>query len=164
MAGEERPRWYGGPLIPGARLPGPPQFARLGGRPFPDIGMDFADGFRIGLPFLLPIDPGYYARVQLVDNVSWLSGAHLFKAGVEYNRTSVEQQFIGFANSRYIFDSVDGFMGFATHGSSYVTCSDGSTSTMGACPAGASVTGPCSSTSSPRPSPACPPTSSASRA
>ena len=104
--------------------------------------MDFADGFRIGLPFLLPIDPGYYARVQLVDNVSWLSGAHLFKAGVEYNRTSVEQQFIGFANSRYIFDSVDGFMGFATHGSSYVTCSDGSTSTMGACPAGASVTGP----------------------
>ena len=28
------------------------------------------------------------------------------------------------------------------HGSSYVTCSDGSTSTMGACPAGASVTGP----------------------
>ena len=141
-AGEGRPRWYGGPLIPGARLPGPPQFARLGGRPFPDIGMDFADGFRIGLPFFLPIDPGYDTRLQLVDNVSWLSGAHLFKAGVEYNRTTVEQQFIGFANSRYIFDSVDGFIGFATHGSGYVTCSDGSASTSGACPGGSSVTGP----------------------
>ncbi|MDE0394307.1 MAG: TonB-dependent receptor [Gammaproteobacteria bacterium] len=141
-AGEQRPRWYGGPLIPGAELPGPPQFARLGGRPFPDIAMDFADGFRIGLPFFLPIDPGYDGRIQLVDNVSYLSGAHLFKAGVEYNRTTVEQQFIGFANSRYIFDSVDGFMGFATHGGNYVTCSDGSESRTGACPAGSTVTGP----------------------
>ena len=141
-AGEHRPRWYGGPLIPGAKLPGPPQFERLGGRPFPDIGMDFADGFRIGLPFFLPVDPGYDGRIQLVDNVSYLSGAHLFKAGVEYNRTSVEQQFIGFANSRYIFDSVDGFMGFVTHGSDYVSCSDGSNSTTGVCPAGSAVTGP----------------------
>ena len=141
-AGEHRPRWYGGPLIPGAKLPGPPQFERLGGRPFPDIGMDFADGFRIGLPFFLPVDPGYDGRIQLVDNVSYLSGAHLFKAGVEYNRTSVEQQFIGFANSRYIFDSVDGFMGFVTHGSDYVSCSDGSNSTTGVCPAGSAATGP----------------------
>ena len=141
-AGEHRPRWYEGPLIPGAELPGPPQFQRLGGRPFPDIGMDFADGFRIGLPFFLPVDPGYDRRVQLVDNVSYLSGAHLFKAGVEYNRTSVEQQFIGFANSRYIFDSVEGFVGFATHGSGYVTCSDGSASTSGQCPRRSAVTGP----------------------
>ncbi len=141
-AGEQRPRWYGGPLIPGAALPGPPQFARLGGRPFPDIGMDFDDGFRIGLPFFLPVDPGYDGRIQLVDNVSYLSGAHLFKVGIEYNRTSMEQQFIGFANSRYIFDSVDGFVGFATHGSGYVTCSDGSESLAGACPPGSTVTGP----------------------
>ena len=139
---EHRPRWYGGPLMPGAALPGPPQFARLGGRPFPDIGMDFADGFRIGLPYFLPIDPGSDGRIQIVDNVSYLSGAHLFKAGVEYNRTTVEQQFIGFANSRYIFDSVDGFIGFATYGSDYVTCSDGSESLAGTCPAGSAVTGP----------------------
>ena len=139
---EHRPRWYGGPLMPGAALPGPPQFARLGGRPFPDIGMDFADGFRIGLPYFLPIDPGTDGRIQIVDNVSYLRGAHLFKAGVEYNRTTMEQQFIGFANSRYIFDSVDGFIGFATHGSGYVTCSDGSESLVGSCPAGSAVTGP----------------------
>ena len=141
-AGEHRPRWYRGPLIPGARVPAPPQFDELGGRPFPDIGMDFADGFRIGLPFFLPVDPGYDARLQVADNISYLAGAHLLKGGLEYNRTTVDQQFIGFANSRYIFGSVDGFIGFATHGSGYVTCSDGSDSTTGSCPAGSSVTGP----------------------
>ena len=141
-AREDRVRWYDGPLMPGADPPATPQFAALGGRPFPDIGMDFADGFRIGLPFFLPIDPSWDTRLQIVDNWSWLVDAHLFKAGAEYNRTAVLQQFIGFANGRYIFDSVDGFIGFATHGSRYVTCSDGSDSPAGRCPDGASVTGP----------------------
>ena len=141
-AREDRPRWYDGPIVPGARPPGPPQFAALGGRPFPDITMDFADGFRIGLPFFLPIDPAFDTRLQVVDNVSFATGNHLFKAGLEYNRTHAAQQFVGLANSRYIFDSVDGFIGFVTHGSRYVTCSDGSASALGACPAGASVTGP----------------------
>ncbi len=126
----------------GATVPAPPQFRTLGGRPFPDIGMDFADGFRIGLPFFLPIDPAYDTRLQVVDNWSWLSGRHLFKAGVEYNRTAITQQFIGFANGRYIFDSVDGFINFVTHGNRYVTCSDGSDSATGECPAGAGITGP----------------------
>lgn len=53
VAREDRPRRYSGPLIPGADLPAPPQFAEIGGRPFPDISMAFADGFRIGLPFFL---------------------------------------------------------------------------------------------------------------
>ena len=141
-AREDRPRWYDGPLLPGARTPGPPQFDRLGGRPFPDISMDFADGFRIGLPFFLPIDPSFDTRLQVVDNVSFATGDHLFKAGVEYNRTRAEQQFIGFANGRYVFDSVDGFVGFVTRGNRFVTCSDGSSSALGACPAGASVVGP----------------------
>ena len=142
-AREDRVRWYEGPLMPaGATVPAPPQFRTLGGRPFPDIGMDFADGFRIGLPFFLPIDPAYDTRLQVVDNWSWLSGRHLFKAGVEYNRTAITQQFIGFANGRYIFDSVDGFINFVTHGNRYVTCSDGSDSATGECPAGAGITGP----------------------
>ena len=141
-AREDRVRWYDGPLMPGATPPGTPQFVALGGRPFPDIGMDFADGFRIGLPFFLPIDPAYDTRLQVVDNWSWLRGRHLFKAGVEYNRTSVTQQFIGFANGRYVFDSVDGFINFVTHGSRYVTCSDGSDSATGTCPEGAAITGP----------------------
>ena len=141
-AREDRPRWYDGPLMPGATHPGQPQFDRLGGRPFPDIAMDFADGFRIGLPFFLPIDPGFDTRFQLVDNLSWAAGSHFFKAGVEVNRTRVEQQFLGMANSRYLFDSVDGFIGFATHGSGYVHCSDGSASTTGRCPERATITGP----------------------
>ena len=141
-AREDRPRWYEGPLLPGARTAGPPQFDRLGGRPFPDIGMDFADGFRIGLPFFLPIDPAFDTRLQVVDNVSFATGNHLFKAGLEYNRTGVEQQFIGFSNGRYVFDSVDGFIGFVTQGNRFVTCSDGSSSALGVCPPGASVAGP----------------------
>ncbi len=141
-AREHRPRWYDGPLMPGAGLPGPPQFDRLGGRPFPDVGMDFADGFRIGIPFFLPIDPSYDTRLQVLDNASALLGRHLVKAGVEYNRTTAAQQFIGFANSRYLFDSVGGFIDFVTRGNRYVTCSDGSASDLGACPAGAAITGP----------------------
>ena len=34
-AREDRPRWYDGPLLSGARHAGPPQFDALGGRPFP---------------------------------------------------------------------------------------------------------------------------------
>ena len=141
-AREDRPRWYHGPFVPGARSPGPPQFAALGGRPFPDIAMDFADGFRIGLPYFLPIKPAFDTRLQVVENVSFATGTHLLKAGAEYNQTGVEQQFIGFANSRYIFDSVPGFIGFVNHGDSYVTCTDGSASIVGACPPGSSVSGP----------------------
>ena len=141
-AREDRPRFYEGPLIPGATPAAPPQYEAIGGRPFPDIAMDFADGFRIGLPYFLPIDPGYDTRLQLVDNITFLSGDHLFKAGAEFNRTRVEQQFIGFSNSRYIFDSVDGFMNFVTQGNQYVTCSDGSDSAVGVCPAGTNITGP----------------------
>ncbi len=141
-AREDRIRWYDGPLMPGSSPPGTPQFAALGGRPFPDIGMDFADGFRIGLPFFLPIDPSHDTRLQIVDNWSWLRDRHLFKAGAEYNRTDVNQQFIGFANGRYIFDSVDGFINFATRGPRFVTCSDGSSSDAGNCPAGTTITGP----------------------
>ena len=141
-AREDRPRWYGGPLLPGAPTPAPPQFGRLGGRPFPDVAMDFADGFRIGMPFFLPIDPSFDTRLQVVDNASLAFGDHLFKAGLEYNRTRAEQQFLGFANSRYVFDSVDGFIGFVDHGPGFVTCSGGSSSALGVCPPGEDVSGP----------------------
>ena len=38
--------------------------------------MDFADGFRIGLPFFLPVDPSYDTRLQALDNASVLLGRH----------------------------------------------------------------------------------------
>ncbi len=141
-AREDRIRWYDGPLLPGATPPATPQFIALGGRPFPDIGMDYADGFRIGLPYFLPIDPSYDTRVQIVQNWSWLVDSHFLKFGAEYNRTSAKQQFIGFANGRYIFDSVDGFINFVRQGSRFVTCSDGSQNDTGVCPEGANITGP----------------------
>ena len=142
-ARENRPRRYGGPLQPGVPPPPAPPYQALGGRPFPDIGLDFADGFRIGLPFFLPMGAdGADERRQFVDNVSTLRGDHLVKAGIEVNRTAVSQQFVGFGNSRYLFDSVDGFIGFVEQGNRYVTCSDGSSSAAGVCPPGAQITGP----------------------
>jgi hypothetical protein len=96
-ARENRPRPYNGPNITGQN------------RPLPDTAFDFARGYRFGEPFFIPVK--YYdTRVQLNDNVSYLRGAHSYKAGVEYNRVNSVQTFLGFANGRWIFDSTDGFL------------------------------------------------------
>ena len=103
---EDRPRPYGGPRSSalGGNPADPPA-----ARPFPDTGMDFAYGFRFGLPFFLPID--YYdTRIQVLDNVSIAKRDHLIKFGVEWNRVNSVQTFIGFANSRYVFGSVTDFL------------------------------------------------------
>lgn len=126
---EDRPRPYDGPTNPAT------------GRPFPDTGMDFVQGYRFGMPFFLPVD-AYDNRIQLLNNVSIVKGAHLFKVGGEWNRTSVSQTFQGFGNGRMIFSSVDGFLNYVANGNGYVECSDGSTDTDGTCPAGTTITGP----------------------
>ena len=126
---EDRPRHYRGPLNPGS------------GRPFPDTAMDFLHGYRFGMPFFIPVD--YYdTRIQVLDNISLAKGDHLIKAGIEWNRVESVQTFIGFANGRYIFSSVDGFLNFVEQGNGYVECSGGGTSTTGACPGGSEITGP----------------------
>ncbi len=126
---EDRPRPYIGPDNPNT------------GRPFPDTGMDFVHGYRFGMPFFIPIE--YYdTRIQALDNISVAKGDHLIKAGVEWNRVESVQTFIGFANGRYIFSSLDGFLNFVEQGNGYVECADGSTSTTGACPDGTDITGP----------------------
>ncbi len=127
-ARENRPRPYNGPNITGQS------------RPLPDTAFDFGRGYRFGEPFFIPVK--YYdTRIQLIDNVSLLRGAHSYKAGVEYNRVNSVQTFVGFANGRYIFDSTDGFLNYL-HNPNYVECSDGSSSQSGTCAAGASITGP----------------------
>ena len=127
-ARENRPRPYNGPNITGQN------------RPLPDTAFDFGRGYRFGEPFFIPVK--YYdTRLQLNNNVSILSGAHSYKAGVEYNRVNSVQTFIGFANGRYIFDSTDGFLSYLKN-PNFVECSDGSSSQSGKCPAGASITGP----------------------
>jgi len=79
--------------------------------------------------------------VQLVDNVSFAKGNHFFKLGGEYNRVNSVQTFIGFANSRYIFGSVNGFLNYVAD-STYVQCSGGGSGTGYACPVGETITGP----------------------
>ena len=129
FAREDRPRPYNGPNLPGQS------------RPFPDTGIDFAGHYRFGLPFFLPVDD-HDTRVQFNDNVSIIKGSHSVKIGGEINRTSTTQTFRGFANGRYIFDSVKGFTNYVNIGPKFVECSNGSTNNNGTCPAGTSITGP----------------------
>ncbi len=126
---EDRPRDYEGPSLPGQS------------RPFPDTGVDFGGQYRFGLPFFIPVKD-FDTRFQFNDNLSLVRGAHNIKAGVEFNRTSTTQTFLGFANGRYIFDSVQGFMNYVNIGPAFVECSNGTTNNAGTCPAGATIVGP----------------------
>ncbi|MEX2153835.1 MAG: carboxypeptidase regulatory-like domain-containing protein [Gemmatimonadaceae bacterium] len=133
LAREDRPRDYEGPAFPS-------------GRKFPDTAMDFANGFRFGQPFFLPVE-SYDTRIQVLDNVSMIRGNHLVKIGFEWNRTEEKQTFIGFANGRFIFNSVAGFQGYVQNGPNYVECSDATgavvtTNNAATCPAGTSISGP----------------------
>ncbi len=134
LAREDRPRPYTGPQIPGQN------------RPFSDTGMDFASGFRFGMPFFIPVK-SYDTRIQVLDNISWVRGNHLLKTGFEWNRTEETQTFIGFANGRFIFNSVNGFINYVNNGNGYVECSNATgvvvtTSNTGACPPLTTISGP----------------------
>jgi hypothetical protein len=103
---EDRPRPYSGARSPllGTNPSDPPA-----DRPFPDVAI--GPDFRFGMPYFIPIE--YYdTRIQLLDNVSVANGNHFFKFGGEFNRVNSVQTFVGFANSRYIFSSVNGFLNF----------------------------------------------------
>jgi len=109
--------------------------------PFHDTDIDTTGAFRIGMPFFLPISDDHDTRVQLLDNVSFARGNHLFKFGGEWNRTATTQVFVGFANGRIAFNSVTGFINYVTLGSGYRECANGIPSTTGSCP-GSTVVGP----------------------
>jgi len=64
------------------------------------------------------------------DNVSSNRGTH-GSVGFELNRTSTTQTFVGFANGRYIFDSISGFMNYVNIGPKFVECSNGVTNNNG---------------------------------
>ncbi|MEO8089259.1 MAG: TonB-dependent receptor, partial [Gemmatimonadales bacterium] len=139
-AREDRPRPYGGPANPAT------------GRPFPDTDIGFVtpdgfNGYRVGMPFFIPVDAHDY-RFQVLDNVSLVSGNHLFKFGGEWNRTGVNQTFRGFGNGRIAFTSVPGFLNYVANGNQYVECSDDITnafvigSNTATCPIGTHISGP----------------------
>src|SRR5688572_15884189 len=140
LAREERPRPYEGAINPATS------------RPFPDTDIGFVgpggfSSYRLGMPFFIPVD-AYDYRFQVLDNVSIVSGNHLFKFGGEWNRTGVKQTFRGFGNGRIAFTSVDGFLNYVAEGNGYVECAEDLTEaprpsqTTGACPAGQHITGP----------------------
>lgn len=141
VAREDRPRPYTGPTNPSTA------------RPFPDTDIGFVgpggfSGYRMGMPFFIPLHTAYDYRFQVLDNVSILRGNHLFKVGAEWNRTGVNQTFLGFGNGRIAFTSVNGFLNYAANGNGYVECAADVTNTptpsqtTGACPAGEHITGP----------------------
>ena len=114
-----------------------------------DTGMGFGPTFRFGNPFFL--QPGVDEllwRAQIKDNFSIVSGRHTFKLGGEWMHTLNDQVFRGFFTGRYLFDSVTGFLRYASpaaaggFGPGTVGCSNGSFVTAPApCPAGSVPTG-----------------------
>jgi hypothetical protein len=114
-----------------------------------DTAMGFATTFRFGSPFFLNPNIDELAwRIQVKDNFSIVKGNHTVKVGAEYVHTLNDQVFRGFFTGRYIFDSVTGFLRYASpagpggYGPNTIRCSDGRYVTAPApCPAGATFGG-----------------------
>jgi hypothetical protein len=80
-----------------------------------DTAMGFVDTFRFGHPFFLnPTIDELLWRTHVKDNLSIVSGAHSVKFGGEWLHTLNTQVFRGFFQGRYIFDSVTGFLRYAS--------------------------------------------------
>ena len=114
-----------------------------------DTGIGFAPSFRFGNPFFLQpnVDETLW-RTQIKDNFSLIKGKHTFKVGGEWMHTLNDQVFRGFFTGRYLFDSVPGFLRYASpaapggFGPRTNGCSDGSYVTFpDACPAGTTASG-----------------------
>ena len=114
-----------------------------------DTAMGFATTFRFGNPFFLaPNVDEVVKRFQVKNNFSIVSGAHTIKTGGEWQHTTNAQVFRGFFEGRYIFDSVTGFLRYASpaaaggFGPLTIGCSNGGYVTAPAgCPAGSTTTG-----------------------
>ncbi|MEO8573009.1 MAG: carboxypeptidase regulatory-like domain-containing protein [Pyrinomonadaceae bacterium] len=80
-----------------------------------DTAMGFGTTFRFGNPFFLQpgVDETFW-RTQIRDNLSVIKGAHTMKFGAEWIHSLNDQVFRGFFNGRYIFDSVNGFLRYAS--------------------------------------------------
>jgi hypothetical protein len=114
-----------------------------------DTGMGFSPTFRFGNPFFLqPAVDELIWRTQFKNNVSMIRGSHTIKIGGEWMHTLNDQVFRGFFTGRYIFDSVAGFLRYASpaaaggFGPNTVRCADDSFVTHPTpCPGGPSPFG-----------------------
>ncbi|MDX6709356.1 MAG: hypothetical protein QOH96_372, partial [Blastocatellia bacterium] len=80
-----------------------------------DTAMGFATTFRFGSPFFMqPNVDELLWRTDVKDNFSIVSGSHTVKVGGEWLHTLNDQVFRGFFTGRYIFDSVSGFLRYAS--------------------------------------------------
>src|SRR3984893_3953413 len=80
-----------------------------------DTAVGFATTFRFGNPFFLgPTIDELLWRTDLKDNFSIVHGSHRIKVGGEWLHTLNDQVFRGFFEGRYIFDSVTGFLRYAS--------------------------------------------------
>ena len=105
--------------------------------------------FRFGNPFFLQpnVDETFW-RTQVRDSFSIISGAHTIKFGGEWIHSVNSQVFRGFFLGRYIFDSVTGFLRYASpaapggFGPDAGRCPNGTWVTMGqqTCGGGTPVT------------------------
>ena len=110
-AREDRPRPYEGPINPAT------------GRPFPDTDIDFAGQYRIGHAVLHPAADGYDYRFQVLDNVSLVRRATTSSSWAPSGTGPASNQtFLGFANGRMAFGSVNGFLNYVANGNGYVEC------------------------------------------
>jgi len=80
-----------------------------------DTGVGFGPSFRFGNPFFVqPTVDETIWRTQLRDNFSIVHGKHNFKFGGDWLHTNNSQVFRGFFTGRYLFDSVVGFLRYAS--------------------------------------------------
>jgi Carboxypeptidase regulatory-like domain/TonB-dependent Receptor Plug Domain len=81
----------------------------------PDTAIGFFPNFRVGQPFFLEpgVDELTY-RTGIRDNFSKVKGKHTWKFGGEWIHTRNTQIFRGFFAGRYIFDSMTGFLHYAS--------------------------------------------------
>lgn len=120
-----------------------------------DTAMGFATTFRFGSPFFLqPNVDELIWRTQVKDNLSIVKGPHTIKLGGEWIHTLNDQVFRGFFTGRYIFDSVAGFLRYASpsapngFGPTTLECVSATgavtwiTRPAQSCPAGTNVAGP----------------------
>lgn len=119
-----------------------------------DTAMGFATTFRFGNPFFLnPTVDELIWRTHVKDSFSIVHGSHTVKVGGEWLHTLNDQVFRGFFTGRYIFDSVTGFLRYASPAAAggFGPRTQECISTTGAvtwvtaptaCPAGSSVGGP----------------------
>ena len=119
-----------------------------------DTAMGFGTTFRFGNPFFLgPTIDELIWRTDAKDNFSIVHGSHTVKFGGEWLHTLNDQVFRGFFEGRYIFDSVTGFLRYASpsaaggFGPRAQECISGTgvvtwVTSPTPCPAGNSVGGP----------------------